>query len=63
MTRALLPIAIRNDYFPGGAMELVGSALAGTWAGKLLAAFRRKSLPVIQRGVWHDPSERTLLGP
>lgn len=47
MTQALLLIDIQNDYFPGGAMELVGSPQAGIQAGKLLAAFRRKPLPVI----------------
>ena len=47
MTKALLLIDIQNDYFPGGAMELVGSPQAGIQAGKLLAAFRQKSLPVI----------------
>ena len=44
---ALLIIDIQNDYFPGGAMELVGANEAGANAGKLLAAFRGKSLPVI----------------
>jgi nicotinamidase-related amidase len=47
MTRALLLIDIQNDYFPGGAMELVGSPQAGIQAGRLLDAFRQKSLPVI----------------
>lgn len=47
MTQALLLIDIQNDYFPGGAMELVGSPLAGVRAGKLLHAFRQKSLPII----------------
>jgi nicotinamidase-related amidase len=47
MTKALLLIDIQNDYFPGGAMELVGSPQAGIQAGKLLAAFRQTSLPVI----------------
>jgi nicotinamidase-related amidase len=42
-----LIIDIQNDYFPGGAMELVGSLEAGTRAKKLLEAFRRKALPVI----------------
>jgi len=45
--RALLLIDIQNDYFPGGAMELVGSPEAGERAGRLLAAFREKSLPII----------------
>ena len=44
---ALLIIDIQNDYFPGGAMELVGADAAGAQAGKLLSAFRAKSLPVI----------------
>lgn len=47
MSTALLIIDIQNDYFPGGAMELVGSTEAGAQAGKLLAAFRGKGLPVI----------------
>ncbi len=47
MNQALLIVDIQNDYFPGGAMELVGSPEAGVQAGKLLQAFRRKGLPVI----------------
>lgn len=47
MTQALLIVDIQNDYFPGGTMELEGSLLAGTKAGQLLQAFRRKSKPVI----------------
>ena len=47
MVQALLIIDIQNDYFPGGAMELVGSPLAGVRAGKLLHEFRKKSLPII----------------
>lgn len=47
MTRALLLVDIQNDYFPGGAMALVGSAEAGLEAGRLLAAFRTQGLPVI----------------
>lgn len=47
MEKALLLIDIQNDYFPGGAMELVGSSAAGTKAGKLLQAFRERVLPVI----------------
>ncbi|HUN69756.1 MAG TPA: cysteine hydrolase family protein [Burkholderiales bacterium] len=47
MSQALLIIDIQNDYFPGGAMELVGSPAAGAQAGKLLQAFRQKALPVI----------------
>ena len=47
MTKALLLIDIQNDYFPGGAMELVGSSIAGAKAGELLQAFRKKALPII----------------
>ena len=47
MKRALLIIDIQNDYFPGGAMELVGSPEAGVRAGELLQAFRRHAAPVI----------------
>jgi nicotinamidase-related amidase len=47
MTQALLIIDIQNDYFPSGAMELVGSPEAGAKAGELLRAFRTKSLPII----------------
>ncbi len=43
---ALLLIDIQNDYFPGGAMELVGSEAAGLKAGTLLDAFRKRNLPV-----------------
>jgi nicotinamidase-related amidase len=47
MTKALLLIDIQNDYFPGGAMELAGSSIAGAKAGELLQAFRKKALPII----------------
>jgi nicotinamidase-related amidase len=47
MNQALLIIDIQNDYFPGGAMELVGSPAAGVQAGKLLQAFRQKGRAVI----------------
>lgn len=47
MTTALLLVDIQNDYFPGGAMEVVGATGAAIQAARLLAAFRAKSLPVI----------------
>lgn len=47
MSTALLIIDIQNDYFPGGAMEVVGAAPAASHAAKLLAAFRGKSQPVV----------------
>ena len=47
MKRVLLLVDIQNDYFPGGAMELVGSPEAGLQASVLLHTFREQSLPVI----------------
>ena len=47
MSAALLIIDIQNDYFPGGTMELAGAEAAAAQAGRLLAAFRGKGLPVI----------------
>ena len=47
MTKALLIIDIQNDYFAGGAMELVGSDAAAKNAARILASFREQGLPVI----------------
>lgn len=47
MTTALLLIDIQNDYFSGGAMEVVGATTAAAQAANLLGTFRRKALPVI----------------
>jgi len=47
MHTALLIIDIQNDYFPGGAMELVGALEAGNHARRALTAFREKLLPVV----------------
>ena len=47
MTTALLLVDIQNDYFPRGAMEVVGAEAAGTQAAKLLALFREQGRPVI----------------
>jgi nicotinamidase-related amidase len=47
MKQALLIIDIQNDYFPGGAMELVSSSDAAVQAGKLLRAFRQEGLHVV----------------
>ena len=46
MTTALVLIDLQNDYFPGGAMELVGAEPAVAQAAKLLEAFRAKGLPI-----------------
>ncbi len=47
MSAALVIIDIQNDYFSGGNMALEGSAAAGANAGRLLARFRERALPVI----------------
>ena len=47
MAQGLLLIDIQNDYFPGGAMELVNPLAALDNAEKLLAHFRKQNLPVI----------------
>lgn len=46
MTRALVLIDIQNDYFPGGAMELVGMEQAAASAARLLEAFRNAGEPL-----------------
>lgn len=46
MTTTLVLIDLQNDYFPGGAMELVGAEDAVTQAGALLQAFRMRALPI-----------------
>ena len=46
MHTALLLIDIQNDYFPGGAMELVAADRAAERAAWLLARFRDKGWPV-----------------
>lgn len=46
MSTALVLIDLQNDYFPAGAMELVGAEAAVAQAAKLLKAFRQSALPV-----------------
>jgi nicotinamidase-related amidase len=46
MTTALVLIDLQNDYFPGGAMELVGSEEAVAQARTLLETFRARGLPL-----------------
>ena len=46
MSQALLIIDIQNDYFKGGAMELVGSREAAAKARQLLQTFRQRGRPV-----------------
>jgi nicotinamidase-related amidase len=45
--KGLLLIDIQNDYFPGGAAELVNANTALRNAKKLLDSFRQRHLPVI----------------
>lgn len=44
---ALIIIDIQNDYFPGGAMELVSSVETAQKANKMLSYFRKQKKPVI----------------
>lgn len=46
MSAALVLIDLQNDYFPGGAMELVGADGAVAQAGELLKTFRKAGLPI-----------------
>lgn len=46
MATALVLIDLQNDYFPGGAMELVGAEPAVAQAATLLALFRKRAMPV-----------------
>jgi nicotinamidase-related amidase len=46
VSTALLIIDIQNDYFPGGAMALVGAEAAAANAARLLKSFRERALPV-----------------
>ncbi len=46
MSEALLLVDIQNDYFTGGAMELVEMEKAAENAAALLELFRKKSQPV-----------------
>jgi nicotinamidase-related amidase len=46
MKRALLLVDIQNDYFTGGAMQLVGMEAAAGKANAILQMFRERSEPV-----------------
>ncbi|WP_243312336.1 cysteine hydrolase family protein [Fundidesulfovibrio agrisoli] len=46
MKTALLLIDIQKDYFPGGAMELVGAEAAAAKAARALEHFRAQGMPV-----------------
>ena len=47
MGTALVLIDLQNDYFPGGAMELVGPDGAVANAARLLEAYRGSGAPVV----------------
>ena len=46
MTTGLIIVDVQNDYFRGGAMELVGMEDAASQSRKLLDAFRTSQLPI-----------------
>lgn len=47
MPFALIVIDIQNDYFPGGAMELVGAEAAAENAAWAIDSSRRRKFPII----------------
>ena len=47
MTKALIVVDIQNDYFPNGAMELVGSVEAAQVAAQIKEEYKAQGLPVI----------------
>jgi nicotinamidase-related amidase len=58
---ALLLIDLQMDYFPGGAMELVGAEAAVAQAATALAAARASGVPVIHlRHSWDAPDAAYL---
>ena len=46
MTQALIIVDVQNDYFAGGAMELVGMDAAANNCRRLLDAFREAQKPL-----------------
>lgn len=63
MSRTLLIVDIQNDYFPDGAMPLVGADSAGAAAVTVLASFRRTEDPVVHvQHVWDAP-DATFMRP
>ncbi len=63
MHTALLIIDVQNDYFPGGAMELVGATEAGARAGQALAVFRERAWPVVHVQHVADEPDATFFLP
>jgi nicotinamidase-related amidase len=46
MNQALIVIDVQNDYFPGGAMELVEMDSAASNCAKLINSFRQRNGPI-----------------
>jgi nicotinamidase-related amidase len=46
MSKGLIIVDVQNDYFSGGAMELVNMDAAAACCGRLLGAFRAAQLPI-----------------
>jgi nicotinamidase-related amidase len=62
MSTALVLIDLQNDYFPGGAMELVGADHAVAKAALLLQRFRKLSLPIFHiQHIANDPEATFFL--
>jgi nicotinamidase-related amidase len=62
MSTALVLIDLQNDYFPGGAMELVGADHAVANSALLLQRFRKQSLPIFHiQHIANDPEATFFL--
>lgn len=59
MTQALILVDIQNDYFPSGAMELVGMNAATKNAAAVLDVFREHSDPIFH--IQHLPTKPDTL--
>jgi len=46
MSKGLIIVDVQNDYFAGGAMELVGMDAAAACCARLVAAFREAEAPI-----------------
>jgi nicotinamidase-related amidase len=61
--RGLLVIDIQNDYFPGGALPLVGPEAAAAAARRALDGFRSRGEPIVHlQHVWDAP-DATFMRP
>lgn len=63
MKTALILIDLQNDYFPGGAMELVGMTQAAALARELLAVCRQARRPIFHVQHFSQGKDATFFRP